>query len=312
MQKIKHKIALVVATKDRPLELRNMLKSLDSQSCKPDQIIIVDGSAQLVKNVVQEFSHLPIDYVRCLPPSAARQRNVGIRAVAPNITLVGFLDDDAVLEPDALIAIMNYFESAEDNVGGVAFNMVNHPPLYASRLKKLKIVERLGLYSKDKGLVLPSGFHTMIGYISDNIFVQWLPTGATVWQKKIFDQFKFDEWFSGYSYLEDLDFSYQVGKEYRLVVVANAKYYHFPASSGRGNSYIFGKREVVNRIYFNYKHTELSLPKCYMGIFVRMGLSLMLAVKKRSTVHLYRAFGNIAGLIQSVRYKKSVFHHERA
>lgn len=306
MQRFKNKIGFVVATKDRPLELQNMLKSLDSQSYKPDQIVIVDGSEQPVNDVVQEFSHLPIYYLRCLPPSAAKQRNVGIGAVAPDMTLIGFLDDDVKLEVDSLGTMMNYFEKSEDNIGGAAFNMVNHPRLHAPYLKSLPIVEKLGLYSKQKGVVLPSGFHTMIGYIMQDIFAQWLPTGATVWRKSIFDEYFFDEWFKGYSYLEDLDFSYQVGKQFGLVVVAKAKYYHYPASSGRGSGYIFGKREVENRLYFVRKHRELSLPKCYLALFVRMVLSLSLAIKEQRIAYLQRALGNIAGFVDSMRRKKAV------
>jgi GT2 family glycosyltransferase len=261
-----------------------MLKSLVAQSYKPDQIIIVDGSGDPVKDVLKEFSTLPIDYVRCIPPSAARQRNIGIKAVAPDINLIGFLDDDTVLEADSLEKMMEFWEKASDDLGGAAFNMVNHPPLYASWLKSLPLTEKLGLYSKDRGKVLSSGFHTMIGYIPETTFVQWLPTGATVWKKKIFEKFKFDEWFEGYSYLEDLDFSYQIGKEYRLAVVANAEYYHYAASSGRSSSYEFGKR-------------ELSIFKCYMSLVLRTFISLSLAIREFKVSYVKRALGNIAGFL---------------
>jgi len=300
VQKFSHKIAFVVATKDRPVELRNMLRSLEAQSYKPDQIIIVDGSAEPVEDVLKEFSTFSINYIRCIPPSAARQRNVGIKAVKPEITLIGFLDDDTVLEPDALEKMMEFWERASDDIGGAAFNMVNHPPLHASWLKSLPLTEKLGLYSKDKGKVLPSGFHTMIGFVSETIFVQWLTTGATVWRKNILDKFQFDEWFKGYSYLEDLDFSYQIGKEYRLAIVANAKYYHYPASTGRGSSYEFGKREVANRLYFVKKNQNLSLFRCYLALLVRMFMSMSFSIKERRLGYLQRAFGNCVGIVLSI------------
>jgi GT2 family glycosyltransferase len=299
--KFKNTIAFVVATKDRPVELRNMLKSLEVQSYKPDQVIIVDGSAEPIENVLKEFPTLSINYIRCIPPSAARQRNMGIKAVNPEIILIGFLDDDTVLEADSLEKMMEFWENASDNVGGVAFNMVNHPPLYASWLKSLPLTEKLGLYSKDKGKVLPSGFHTMIGFVSDTIFVQWLPTTATVWHRKILEKFQFDEWFEGYSYLEDLDFSYKVNKDYRLAVVADARYYHYPASSGRDSGYIFGKREVANRLYFVKKNKNLSLSRCYLALLIRMFMSISLFVKERKIGYLQRVWGNIVGLGQSLK-----------
>jgi GT2 family glycosyltransferase len=277
-----------------------MLKSFDEQTQLPDQIIVVDGGIQQVNEVVHEFPKLNIKYLRCIPPSAARQRNMGIKAVNQDSTLIGFLDDDTVLEVDALEKIMDFWEKAPKDIGGAALNMVNHPPLYASWLKSLPLTEKLGLYSKDTGKVLPSGFNTMIGFVSETTFVQWLPTCATVWRRKIVDKFQFDEWFKGYSYLEDLDFSYQISKEYRLAVVADARYYHYPASSGRGNNYEFGKREVTNRIHFVNKHKELSLAICYITLILRMFISVSLAIREFKISFFQRALGNIAGLLQAL------------
>ena len=62
-------IAFVVPTKDRPHDLRRMLKSVQDQSVHPDQIVIVDGSTNPVADVASEFPDLKIEYVRCYPPS---------------------------------------------------------------------------------------------------------------------------------------------------------------------------------------------------------------------------------------------------
>lgn len=299
MREFKHKIAFIVATKDRPAELQRLLKSLGEQSYKPDQVIIVDGGTQPVHSLVKRFPNLPIIYLQCLPPSAARQRNTGIKAVNPEITLIGFLDDDAVLEADALESMMDFWEDASENIGGTSFNMVNHPSLYLSSLKSLPLTEKLGLYSKNKGVIMPSGFQTMIGFVRENTFVQWLPTTATIWRKRIFEEFQFDEWFEGYSYLEDLDFSYRVGKKYKLVVIADAKYYHYPdyKSSGRINAYEFGKKEISNRLYFVRKHNEFSLFHCYLALILRIFLNLICGIQRKEISYLQRILGNITGLI---------------
>ena len=305
MQKFKNKIALVIATKDRPQELRRLLRSLESQSYFPDQVVIVDGSAQSVEGALEEFSSLHIDYLRCLPPSAAKQRNDGIKAVHPEMTLIGFLDDDTVLESKALEAMMDFWERAAEDVGGAAFNIVNRPQLYASWLKSLPLTEKLGLYSKNGGKVLPSGFHTMIGYVPETTFVQWLPTTATVWRKGIFDEFQFDEWFKGYSYLEDLDFSYRVGKKYRLAVVSDGKYYHHPALVGRENNFIFGKKEVLNRIYFVKKNPELSLFKCYVGLIIRIFITFIFFLKERKFGYFERLGGNFFAFFTGIKGPKT-------
>jgi len=300
MPQFKNKIAFVVATKDRPSELRRLLKNLETQSYKPDQIVIVEGSESPAEDPKKEFSTLKLDYLHSTPPSAARQRNVGIEMVSPDITLIGFLDDDVELEPDAIEIMMRYWENAPEQIAGTALNMVNHPQLYASRLKALKLTEKFGFYSKKRGEVPASGFQTMIGNVSETINTRWLPTTAVIWHRRVFDEFRFDEWFSGYSYLEDLDFSYRVGRKNQLAVVADAKYFHYPALNGRGDDYSFGKREVVNRIYFVKKNEELSLFKCYMGLIIRMFISLTLSVREKQTSYLRRVRGNIGGLIISI------------
>ena len=294
-----NKVAFVVATKNRPKKLHRMLKSLDTQSCRPDQIIIIDGGTLSVKNVLEDFPELHLVYKTFFPPSAAKQRNFGLGEVSPDITLVGFLDDDVELDALAVENLLLYWENAPDHVGGVALNMMNHPDLFASSLKHLPFAERLGLYSQNKGDVLPSAFQTMIGTVRENVFVNWLPTGAVVWQKNIFENYLFDEWFSDYSYLEDLDFSYRVGKKYRLMVLGEAKYYHFPALKGRGSDYRFGLREVKNRLYLMKKYSEFSLIKCYLALFIRMIMNVVLFFREQSFHYIQRAIGNAAGLISS-------------
>ena len=98
MKNLFNNIAFVVATKDRPIDLHKMLQSLSDQTYIPNQIIIVDASKISVRSIVKNFQSLDIKYIYHPRPSAAAQRNIGIKAVNSNMALVGFLDDDVVLE----------------------------------------------------------------------------------------------------------------------------------------------------------------------------------------------------------------------
>lgn len=294
------KIAFVIATKDRPKELPRLLESLESQTLLPAQVIVVDGSEEPVKEVLDGFPNLKMKYLRCLPPSGTRQRNLGVRAVDSSIHLIGFLDDDVVLESDAVEKMYSFWDKVGGDVVGASLNMVNHPPLYASTLKNSFLISRLNLYSDKRGRVPKSGFQTMIGKVKETIFTEWLPTTASVWRRETLAKIKFDEWFEGYSYLEDLDFSYRVGKKWKLGVVSDAKFYHYPSSKGRGNWFEFGKREVINRIYFVRKNEELSLVSCFLAILGRIFISIALAFQeKRHIYYLQRVVGNLRGLIES-------------
>jgi glycosyltransferase involved in cell wall biosynthesis len=299
MPKQPQKLAFVVATKDRREDLRRMLKSLSEQSFHPDQVIIVDASSESVELITEEFCALNIKYIRHPRPSASKQRNVGITAVAPDMDLVGFLDDDIEFEPGAIEAMLAFWQQASVDVGGCAFNLKNFEPTAGAKLKQSSLAEWLGLYSRVKGAVMPSGWQTLTGTVSETTFVQWLPSCASVWRSAIFERFKFDEHFDGYSYLEDLDFSFSVGKHYRLAVLAEAGFYHYISPSGRISQYEFGKIEVANRLYIVKKH-RLSVPHCYLGLLARFLITLVSIIRQPRIPKLQRAAGNFAGLARSL------------
>ena len=80
-----------------------------------------------------------------------------------------------------------------------------------------------------------------------------------------------------------------------------AKYYHYPSSEGRESRYLFGRKEVLNRIYFVKKNAELSLLKCYISLFIRMSLSLINFVFRGQIAEFPRILGNITGIITVTR-----------
>lgn len=297
---VEHSLAFVVATKDRPEELRRLWQSLLAQTRVPDEVVVVDASASPEPLPRNDRARPVVRVIPTLVASAARQRNIGLDAVGPDATLVGFLDDDAVLEADAVEEMLRFWTQAGPAIAGAAFNMVNHPPRDWPALKRTPLAASLGLYSGRGGEVTASGFQTMIGPVSSTVSTDWLPSGASVWRRDVFARFRFDEWFAGYSYLEDLDFSYRVGRTSKLAVVAPARYRHLPAAGGRGGGYIFGVREVLNRTHFVSKHAGLSLARCRAALTLRLVMSLALAVRDRNASYVSRAFGNAVGLVRSV------------
>jgi GT2 family glycosyltransferase len=295
-----HRIAFVVATKDRPNELGRLWRSLLAQSRLPDEVVVVDASVRPSSPVEAEGGRPVLRTIRTAFASATRQRNLGLDAVGPDVTLIGFIDDDAALEADAVEEMLRFWAASGPDVAGAAFNMANHPPLDWPFLKRTRLAASLGLYSGRGGAVTASGFQTMIGPIAVTTWTDWLPSGASVWRRAVFSQCRFDEWFGGYSYLEDLDFSYRAGRTARLAVVAPARYHHLPAAGGRGGGFVFGVREVLNRIHFVKKHPALSLDKCRAALVLRSLMSLSLAVRDRKASYAARALGNAVGLVRSV------------
>lgn len=292
-----HKISLIVATKDRPDDLRKLLDSLRCQTVVPGEIVVVDASRESVEPVLAEFPELTILYLRHRLPSAAAQRNAGIRGCDPASTLIGFADDDTTFEPQAFENMLKFWDNAEPDILGAAFNIRNYPDRGKSILKHSVLAERLGLYSPKAGSVSQSGWQTVAGEIAETQFVDWLPSGAVLFRREVFSQHVFDEFFDSYSYLEDLDFSYSIGRIGRLAVVADAGFFHFPSPGGRVSARRFGQCEVRNRLYFVRKH-GLSLARCYLGLAIRWTMSVCSGLVHRDTNLFNRAFGNIEELLR--------------
>lgn len=290
-----HRISIVVATKDRPDDVRRLLESLCQQTVVPAEIIIVDASRESVESVVTAFPELRAGYVRHWPPSATAQRNAGIRACNPAATLIGFADDDATFEPDSFASMLRFWESAGEDVLGASFNILNYRLPGGQSLKRSRISARLGLYPAKLGGVAPSGWQSVIGKVSQTQFVDWLPSGAVVWRRDVLDRHVFDEYFDTYSYVEDLDLSYSIGRKGRLAIVAEAGYSHFPSAGGRVSPRQFGRLEVRNRLYFVRKH-GLSLSRCFLGIGIRLAMTLVTTLLSCDRGALARAIGNVEGL----------------
>ena len=301
-----HRISLIVATKDRPEDLRKLLESLRLQTVGPAEVVVVDASIVPVESVVAEFPELTTRYLRHWPPSAAAQRNVGIQACAPDATLIGFADDDTTFEPQAFANMLNFWKEAAPDILGAAFNFRNLPWRGNSFLKRSTLAERFGLYSAIPGKVSLSGWQTIVGEVTETLFVDWLPSGASIFRREVFGKDVFDEYFESYSYLEDLDFSYTISRTGRLAIVADAGFSHFPSPVGRVSAHQFGRYEVRNRLYFVRKH-NLSLTRCYLGLVIRLVMSICSGLLHLDAGMFGRALGNIEELMsQSVTTPASV------
>ena len=295
-------VCFVCATKDRPVDLRRMLTSLADQTRPPDRVIVVDSSGTPVHSVVNEFTEkMRIEYVHHWPPSASAQRNVGVKMALSDADLIGFIDDDAVLELDALEKMLEVWNQAPSDLGGCSFNMENHPVQAFPSVKRSWLPNAIGLYDSEAGRVAPSGWQSMIGVVSRTTYVDWLPSGAVLWRSEVLRQCRFDEYFDRYSYLEDLDLSFTARRNWKLAVAADALYNHYPSPARHSSSYSFGRTEVKNRLYFVDKH-GLSQPRCWLGLALRMGSTACEGLFHRDSDAFSRVFGNLTEMAAQLKF----------
>ncbi len=312
MTEFRHKIAFIVPTRNRPSLVVKLLQNLQGQTVRANQVIIVDGSDQPIEAEIKQFLSPGVSYMRVFPPSLTKQRNEGLKALEEDITLAGYLDDDIVLERDAVEAMLRFWEHCPDDVGGSSFNITNRPLIKVNLFGKLfgKVYDKLcnellgKLFCLDngrQGVVLRSGFNLTVSPVLKDTYTEWLCGGATVWRRQVLEEFKYDERFSALAYYDDVDFSLLVGHKYKLVVQYAAKVQHLPLPLNLKKYHALARLLVQQRYYVVRKHAQLSLPLFYWATLGHT-LSLILgSILTRSLSKFLMACGNISGLFDVIR-----------
>ena len=257
-------LALIVPTKDRPNEIKNLLKSLIKINCKIGRIIIV-ASGLDIKKIIDKYQNLlNIKYIRC-EPGQIKQRNLGISLLDSKTKLVATIDDDLTFHSNSINNIIKFWNTVEPETAGIGFNIINYPK---HKYNKIQIL--LGLNSPFNGRVLKSGINTGISNVKYNIKTEWLNGGATVWKQSILKKYNHIEVNSKWSASEDVIFSYPIGKKYPLYVCANAKVEVRENTTHFNNhDYIFrGKTQLLWKYYFVSLNKDLSKIHYYYYIIL--------------------------------------------
>ncbi len=100
-------ISLIVATWDRVAELERLLTSLDSQTYRDFEVIVVDqNSDERLDPVIGSHSALRIRHLRC-QRGVSKARNLGLRTAGGDI--IAFPDDDCWYPPELLQTVKDWF-----------------------------------------------------------------------------------------------------------------------------------------------------------------------------------------------------------
>ena len=293
------KLSLIIPTYNRSADIIRLLRNLNLQTTKPDEVIIVDASeTDETRLAVESNLHklaYPVNYYRH-EKGLTRQRNFGIKKARHDI--IGFSDDDAIFEPDYLKRILSIFEEdGRKEIGGAsgfiyqiegcripgidhnlkavndgrdfsrimeplrkgAIN-VNHSP-WKKRIERIVLLQRK---SDREGTYCPLrgklyGMYTPFTGVREADFL----SGIAFYRREVFDRARYSEYFEHYGFGEDAHLSLKVRRFARLVVDGEASAYHLHAPAGRPNLYVIGQMSARNRFYtfrtFNTKGPLLGL-----------------------------------------------------
>jgi len=243
-------ISVIVPTKNRQDELNKCLVSLFNQSVLPNEVLVVYGGEKPVLNFPQK-NLSKIKLIKNQKGVMTHGKNLGLKKAKGEIIFI--FDDDVVLDKDYLKETVKVFQSdSEKRVGVVAGSIINAPQ------KPLRFIERIFLlWGRGCYRVLPSGANVInTKNVRNTKEVDWASGCAMAIRYEVAQAFRVDEKYDlfGYGLGEDLDYSYRIGKKYKIIFNPRSRLIHLFSPRGRINSFLYGFIYVINREYFVSKN----------------------------------------------------------
>ena len=216
-------LAILVATKDRHNQLQKLLDSIYKSTNLPNKVVIVYSGKDItcVTNSFQKKINLELIY----SPIASQmyQKSKGIKALGNSHNWVLFLDDDVVLEVNTIERMYSEYlaNSMFADFAGFGLSIINRSPRKINSFT-LRILKLVNLYSNTPGTVTKSGHAQSYLDHPVEIEVQWL-NGISVWKSEVLFQYPIIQTDNTYSAYEDVNFSYKVSKNNKLLFAPKAK-----------------------------------------------------------------------------------------
>ncbi len=256
----------------RSQPLLTLLKSVNTQTLYPNEILIIDGSTDTkTETVLNEntFNNLKYFKVDETNRGLTKQRNFGISKAEKTSEVICFLDDDTVLDPNYFENLISTYSTFPDTlaVGGYITNEAQwetakeekssskfyYDGWQRTEPSRFKLRKVFGLQPDTKPGFLPTFAHgRSIGFLPPSgktYEVEQLMGGVSSYKASVFKTIKFSTYFEGYGLYEDADFSIRLAKTGQLYINTNAQLAHYHDGSGRPNQYHYGKMVLRNGWY---------------------------------------------------------------
>jgi glycosyltransferase involved in cell wall biosynthesis len=235
------RIAVIIATKDRPQLLSNLLEVLSRQTVRPDTVIVSACNPDDVEASAIEAGNTRILFGL---PGLPAQRNRALSSVRETHDIVVFFDDD-------FIPSRFWIERARDL-------LENHLDIGVVTGKVLKDGARSGEIGWPVGKSIVDDADSSANVASDDYAIEERrsPYGCNMaFRVSAIGGLQFDERLALYGWLEDRDFGFQVSERSRAISTDLVWGVHLGTRGGRTSGRRFGYSQVVNPWYLMTKGT---------------------------------------------------------
>lgn len=246
-------ISAIIPTGNRSRRLQKMLASLAAQSMHPFEIIVVDASkSNRTKEVCAKAIpglQARVGWLAAKVHGAAAQRNQGVALATQPFIL--FLDDDIVFEPECIQRLWHAMRS-NPRLGAVNAMIVNQNYGRPGLLSRFAFTLLNGRREKSfAGRVIGPAVNLLPEDRQDLpevVPVGWLNTTCTLYRREALPNPPFPPHFTGYSLMEDLALSLEVGKTWELANARTARIFHDTGPADyKSDPRARSRMELVNR-----------------------------------------------------------------
>jgi len=291
--------AAVIPTRNRPVDLTHAVQSIIGQTQPPDELIIVDQSADddsenAVRALCAGNRHTELIYIHDRQIAGlVDAKRVG--SARSRSDVVCFLEDDVVLEPNYIAAIASAFVRCPDMVG--CGGVITNPPASSSIYLTAHRFFFRGIFRDPR----PAVFAHAEARRDQLIRCDILSGGVSAWRRDVFEKVPFDTR-NGLHMFEDMDFATRVVRTFghHLYVNPLARLAHYGSPLNRDVHGARQRRKVSEAITFYKKRRDWrgAAVGLAMGLTWWLAEAAFQAVKNRSTGPL---LGYCRGAVDGVR-----------
>lgn len=234
-------ISVMISTKDRAADVKELLGCLVEQTWLPKQVVIVDASSQdtLGDYLATQSFPFTCNYIHT-QPGVMRQRNLGVINCFGEYIVC--LDDDLLLEQDYIEELLApFFSLRNDRLSAVIGQIVDDRAWYARSPWSIKlkfqlrqIISDLFLLEKvGDGRFRYSGLATFAREDGQSHYVECISGGCVAYRRAVFDTFRFDENLY-FAVFDDIDTAKRLQNEgHQVYYQSSAKVWHKKSPGGR-------------------------------------------------------------------------------
>ena len=277
-------LAVCIATTGRPLVLTETLRDVAAQSRRPDRVYVCPAKAADIDH--DGLATLPFDVAIVTGKAglAAQRNTLLLAANAADVIL--FIDDDFLLSPSYLEALLGLLEAEPDCVvatGRVLADGALGPGYSVAEGRAI-----VSAAAPASTRVVP-----IFNAYGCNMAIRWSALRARgCW---------FDEALPLYAWAEDVDFSRQAAAYGTVLKADTMTGVHLASKHGRVSGVRFGYSQIANQVYLSRKGTITAaggLRKAAENI-----LANLVGALRNNEIHVDRRgrlVGNLRGIVDTV------------